>query len=94
MPEYFPTELVHRKAEMKAIAEAIKPLIDGHQSYNLFIPFEVVAGLLEILHALVHFELVHACLPTRKRILGFSSHSAKTCQSASVMRRVSAGRGI
>jgi len=37
MPEYFPTELVHREAEMKAIADAIKPLIDCRQPENLFI---------------------------------------------------------
>ncbi|MEM4255326.1 MAG: AAA family ATPase [Candidatus Norongarragalinales archaeon] len=37
MPEYYPAELLHREAEMQAIAEAIKPLIDGRQPDNLFI---------------------------------------------------------
>ena len=37
MPEYYPAELLHREAEMQAIAEAVKPLIEGRQPDNLFV---------------------------------------------------------
>lgn len=37
MPEYFPAELLHREDDMKAIAEAVEPLIEGRQPDNLFI---------------------------------------------------------
>ena len=37
MPEYFPSELVHRQDEMQAIAEALKPLAEGRQPENLFV---------------------------------------------------------
>ena len=37
MPEYFPTELLHRQDEMQAVAEAVKPLTEGRQPENLFI---------------------------------------------------------
>ncbi|VVC03590.1 ORC1-type DNA replication protein [Candidatus Burarchaeum australiense] len=37
MPEYFPAGLQHRETEMQAIAEAVKPLIEGRQPDNLFI---------------------------------------------------------
>ncbi|VVB59825.1 ORC1-type DNA replication protein 1 [uncultured archaeon] len=37
MPEYFPEELVHRDAEMNAVAEAVKPLINCRQPENIFV---------------------------------------------------------
>jgi cell division control protein 6 len=37
MPEYYPAELLHREAEMQAIAESVRPLIEGRQPDNLFI---------------------------------------------------------
>ncbi len=37
MPEYFPSELLHREAEMQEIAEAVKPLIEGRHADNLFV---------------------------------------------------------
>lgn len=37
MPEYFPEELIHRDTEMKAVAEAIQPLIDCRQPENIFV---------------------------------------------------------
>lgn len=37
MPEYVPDDLLHRRAEMQEIAQAIKPLISAKQPDNLFI---------------------------------------------------------
>jgi cell division control protein 6 len=37
MPEYYPAELLHRETDMQAIAESVKPLIEGRQPDNLFI---------------------------------------------------------
>lgn len=37
MPEYAPTEIIHREGEIKAIAEATKPLLDKKTPNNLFI---------------------------------------------------------
>ena len=36
LPAYAPPEILHREAEIKAIAEAIKPLLEGHTADNLF----------------------------------------------------------
>jgi cell division control protein 6 len=36
LPAYAPPEILHREAEIKAIAEAIKPLLEGHTGDNLF----------------------------------------------------------
>ncbi|MFH0817110.1 MAG: AAA family ATPase, partial [Candidatus Micrarchaeota archaeon] len=37
LPTYAPPEIIHRDAEIKAIAWAIRPLLDGHTADNLFI---------------------------------------------------------
>ncbi|MDO8302717.1 MAG: AAA family ATPase, partial [Sedimentisphaerales bacterium] len=37
MPDYAPSEVLHRESEIKAIAEAVNPLLDGRTCDNLFI---------------------------------------------------------
>ena len=37
LPDYAPPEVLHREGEIKAIAEAIRPLLDGHRGDNAFV---------------------------------------------------------